>query len=192
MTTHKNKVPLVVNIYGGPGSGKSTTAAGVFSMLKLHDVDCELVTEFAKDLVWEERHKTFENQRLIFGEQYNRLWRLVGKVDVVITDCPLILNIVYKPIQYKNNFCNDVLDAINEFVNLNIILKRVKKFNPNGRIQNEDVSKMIDCHITQLLDKYKMDWTEFTGDEDGINKTTSKILSIFEKKHVVLLSKKER
>ncbi len=44
---------LVVNLLGGPGSGKSTTAADVFARLKWQDINCELVTEFAKDLVWE-------------------------------------------------------------------------------------------------------------------------------------------
>jgi ABC-type glutathione transport system ATPase component len=53
---------IMVNIYGGPGCGKSTTAAGVFTLLKIHKIDCELVTEFAKDLTWENRHKTLENQ----------------------------------------------------------------------------------------------------------------------------------
>lgn len=186
----KGKNTLIVNIFGGPGVGKSQTAAGVFSLLKLHSVDCELVTEFAKDLVWEERHKTFEDQRFIFGEQYNRLWRVVGKVDVIVTDGPLMLNIIYKPVYYKNNFCNDVIDAVNEFENLNIILKRVKKFNPNGRIQNEEESKKIDDYVRQLLDEYKMNWLEFTGDEEGINKTTSEILSVLGKKQFVSLIKR--
>ena len=39
----------MVNFYAGPGSGKSTMAAAIFSRLKWKDVNCELVTEFAKD-----------------------------------------------------------------------------------------------------------------------------------------------
>lgn len=41
---------IYVNLYGGPGSGKSTTAAGVVSQLKLLSINAELVTEYAKDL----------------------------------------------------------------------------------------------------------------------------------------------
>lgn len=44
---------LYVNLYGGPGTGKSTGASYIFSKLKLAGVEAELVTEYAKDLVWE-------------------------------------------------------------------------------------------------------------------------------------------
>lgn len=43
---------IVVNLYGGPGVGKSTGAAYVFARLKEAGVVAELVTEFAKDLTW--------------------------------------------------------------------------------------------------------------------------------------------
>jgi len=59
---------LIVNLFGGPSSGKTTMAAGLFCLLKMHGIDCELVTEFAKDLVWEERFKTLKNQQYIFGK----------------------------------------------------------------------------------------------------------------------------
>lgn len=39
-------------MFGSPGSGKSTTAAGLFYKLKTSDYNVELVTEVAKDLVW--------------------------------------------------------------------------------------------------------------------------------------------
>ena len=52
----EGKGALCVNLFGGPGIGKSTTAAGVFNLLKLHGIETELITEFAKDLVWEERY----------------------------------------------------------------------------------------------------------------------------------------
>ena len=47
---------LTVNLFGGPGTGKSTTSAAVFSLLKMHGVNAELITEFAKDLTWEKRY----------------------------------------------------------------------------------------------------------------------------------------
>ena len=37
---------------GGPGSFKSATASGVFLLLKMHGISCELVSEFAKALTW--------------------------------------------------------------------------------------------------------------------------------------------
>ena len=44
---------IVVNLFAGPGSGKSTTCAGVFSKLKLIGINCEMALEYAKDKVWE-------------------------------------------------------------------------------------------------------------------------------------------
>lgn len=40
----------VINLYGGPGTGKSTTAAMLFAKMKLAGFNCEYVPEFAKDL----------------------------------------------------------------------------------------------------------------------------------------------
>lgn len=45
---------VVVNLFGEPGAGKSTGAAYIFSALKMHGINAELVTEYAKEKVWEE------------------------------------------------------------------------------------------------------------------------------------------
>ena len=43
------KSPLIINLFGAPGVGKSTGAAYIFSKLKMAGMNAELVTEFAKD-----------------------------------------------------------------------------------------------------------------------------------------------
>ena len=169
---------IVVNLFGGPSIGKSTTAAGVFALLKLHGVECEIVPEFAKDLVWEERFKTFENQHYIFGKQYHRLWRLRNKVNVVVTDCPLLLSVIYG-LRYKSiseKFIDNVIDTINTFDNYNILLTRVKKYNQNGRNETEEEAKEVDLEIRQALVKYRMPWMEIPGNYEAINEITKKFL----------------
>ena len=42
---------IIINLIGAPCAGKSTLAALVFSKLKMNNISCEIVTEFAKDLV---------------------------------------------------------------------------------------------------------------------------------------------
>lgn len=58
---------LVVNLFGSPGTGKSTLSAYIFSQLKLANINCELVSEFAKDMVWENNMTALENQLYISG-----------------------------------------------------------------------------------------------------------------------------
>lgn len=167
---------LSLNLFGGPGVGKSTTAAAVFALLKLHDVECELITEFAKDLVWEERYKTFENQLYIFGKQYHRMWRVQNKVDVMITDCPLLLSTVYKPDNYLPGFERNVIGAIESFNNLNIVLTRTRKYNPNGRNETEDQAKEVDRKVYNKLKENKMSWVDVPGNFEGINTVAKKVL----------------
>ena len=89
------KNTILINIYGGPGAGKSTTAAGVFYELKRIGYDCGLVTEMATELVYDEAFNVMNDQIYLFGEQWHRTFRMLGKVDFIVTDSPLLMNIVY-------------------------------------------------------------------------------------------------
>jgi len=74
----EGKKTIVCNLVGSPGSGKSTLAAFVFAKLKMIGVNCELVTEFAKDKVWEKNNEALSNQIYIFAKQYYRMSRCTG------------------------------------------------------------------------------------------------------------------
>lgn len=187
MEEEKVKDALVVNLYGGPSSGKSTIAAGVFSLLKLHGVVCELVTEFAKDLVWEDRDKTLHDQHYIFGKQHHRMWRLKDKVDVIITDSPIILSIIYKPKTIGDGFDRSVIEANNNFNNFNVFLKRVF-YSELGRKHDEEQAKGIDSLIKTLLLNNGIVWWETTGNFEGLNIITHKILDKLNVDRKLLLS----
>ena len=125
---------LVVNLFGAPGAGKSTGAAYIFSKLKMAGINAELVTEFAKDKVWEGSQAVFENQAYIFGKQYFRISRLQNKVDVVITDSPILLSSFYN----RDEVLGKELDALvtkvfNTYDSYNVFINRVKPYNPIGR-----------------------------------------------------------
>ena len=83
----------IINLIGEPSAGKSTIAAELFAKMKKAGYNVELVTEYAKDMVWENRNEMFSHQDYIFAKQNRRLARLNGKVDYVITDAPLILSL---------------------------------------------------------------------------------------------------
>mgnify|MGYP000350742020 CR=1 FL=1 len=88
-------IPIMVNLWAGPGTGKSTTAAVVFHILKLANVRCELVTEFAKELTYLGRREELADQLWVSAAQEHRCRILVGKVDVIITDSPTGLGRAY-------------------------------------------------------------------------------------------------
>ena len=147
---------LVVNLYGGPGTGKSTGAMYITSLLKADGIDAELVTEFAKDKVWEENKEALSNQAYMFGSQYYKISRILGKVAVVVTDCPLLLNIIYNNDERLGNAFNAVvLNVATSFNVMDVFLKRVKKYNENGRMQTEAESDEISARIKTLLDRFR-------------------------------------
>lgn len=86
---------IVVNLFGVPGAGKSTGAAYIFSQLKMKGINAELITEFAKDKAWENNTEAIKNQAYLFGKQSYRMSRCREKVDVLVTDSPLPLSILY-------------------------------------------------------------------------------------------------
>ena len=45
----------IINLYGGPGVGKSTTAAGLFYKMKIAGYSCELAYEWIKLKVYENK-----------------------------------------------------------------------------------------------------------------------------------------
>lgn len=179
------KNTLVVNLIGGQGSGKSTMMANLFSWLKWHNVDCEMCTEFAKELVWEDRKETFKDELYIFAKQNHRLFRCNGKVDVIITDRPLIMSIVYnryygnsENIDWNNAYDNIVYETFSQYNNFNILLNRVKPFNPNGRNESENEAKQFDEYFKKLLDEWNLKYEVYDGKEENIQCIGEQILNM--------------
>ena len=168
---------LVVNLFGAPGAGKSTGAAAIFSKLKMIGINAELIGEFAKDKVWEENSEVFKNQAYIFGKQSFRQSRCDGKVDVMITDSPLPLSILYNTDPYlTENFNLTVMDVFNSYNNLNFYINRVKKYNPEGRNQTEEESNSLVEPLKELLKERNISFEEVNGDKQGYDYIVKRIL----------------
>lgn len=170
---------LVVNLFGAPGSGKSTGASYIFSCLKLNGINAELVTEVAKDAVWDEAGAPFRNQAYLFGNQSYRISRCDGKVDAVITDSPLPLSILYngRPDVYTENFNKAVMDVFNSYDNLNVLLHRVKPYNPVGRNESEEESDGLFPKLKTLLEERGVEHIEEDGDIDGYNRIVDYVMA---------------
>lgn len=149
---------LTVNLYAGPGAGKSTLAAGVFAALKWRGVSAELVTEFAKDCAWEGRTGPFKCQPYMWGEQLWRIERLRGRgVEVAVTDSPPALSAIYgEDAGESTDFLNAVLEARWRHPTLDIFVERVKPFETRGRIHTEDQARALDERIKEALGPFDM------------------------------------
>lgn len=144
---------IVVNLFGGPNTGKSTTASGVFHLMKIFGMNVELVTEYAKDMTWENRHNILSDQLYILAKQNRKLERLRDKVDYVVTDSPVILGLNYTPENYYPHFESLVFDVWNTYDNHNYYLTNNGDltYNEAGRNQNKTQAKELDEKIYKFL-----------------------------------------
>ncbi|MFN7972024.1 MAG: AAA family ATPase [Acidobacteriota bacterium] len=165
----------VINLFGGPGAGKSTTAAGLFHLMKLEHLKVELVTEYAKEVTWERRHDLLSDQLYIFAKQHRRLVRLRGEVDYVVTDAPLLLSAVYREDSYPLVFEQLVLEFWNAFDNCSFALERVKPYEKLGRRQTEQEAKQVDTRVEKVLARFNVPHTVLPADKDAAAKILAAI-----------------
>lgn len=155
----------VLNLYGAPGAGKSTAAAYLFSQLKMLGYNCEYVTEYVKDKVYEQAVEVFKNQAYIFGKQYFRMTRLIGKVDLIITDSPLLLSKLYNQNEELGEKFEELVAHVARQQNsMNFLLKRVHRFQKTGRIHNEEAANIIENGLESFLKLNDVDFDVMDGD----------------------------
>lgn len=144
---------LTVGLYGGPGTGKSTTAALVFGALKQLGRNVEFVPEYAKDLTWERAHGKLAFQPYVIGKQMWRLERLRGQVDAIITDTSTLLGLMYAT-EVPNEFRDWVVADYKAHPTYNVFLSRdeLRPYNPAGRSQTRSEAEGFDLRIKDLLD----------------------------------------
>ena len=166
---------LVINLIGGPCSGKSTVAAELFARLKKMGVHCELVSEYIKDRIYEENKTMPNNQIAIFGMEHYNISIKVGKVDVIIHDGSFLNNIVYKVGDNKES--DDlIISEYRKFKNLDFFIKRGNiEFEDYGRIHNLKQSKELDKIIKETYERYGLSYIEVEA-RDAVDKMIPIIL----------------
>lgn len=154
----------IINLFAGPGAGKSTTASGVFHDMKLKGYKVELILEYAKDLTYEDRVAALKVQPYIFGKQLMRLMRVYDKVDFIITDSPLALSCHYGK-KWPKSFTKSCLEIFHQFYNINFFLERIKPYVKLGRTQSEEGARKIDEEIFWFLKRNRIQFVETVADE---------------------------
>lgn len=162
----------VINLLGGSGLGKSTTAAGLFYHMKLAGLHCELVREYVKNWAWQGKKIGPFDQAYLFGKQSKAESMLYGQVEYVVTDSPLLLCPIYEefydgaPVTRK---------AVEEFLKLaskrdvthhNFLLKRKKAFDPRGRYETAEQAKSVDIYVETYMQVRQIPFTVIDCQDD--------------------------
>lgn len=154
----------IINIFGGPGIGKSTVIAGLFHEMKINNMNVEVANEVAKDMVWENRFDILrEDQLYVFAKQHRRIWRLINKVDYVIADCPLLMCIPYIADGFYKNLEPLIAESWANFDNVSIVLNRPQgvEYVTSGRYHDERQSEQLHVDIVGVLHQYQVPYLEF-------------------------------
>jgi hypothetical protein len=127
----------------------------------------ELVTEYAKDCVYEKQFNILNNdQLLVIANQNRRIQRIEESnenIDYVITDSPLLLSKIFA---VKNNvkhnflsFQDFCIDLFASYDNINLVLNRNNiTYDSNGRIENYTEALDLDKQILNELNYWKFDY----------------------------------
>ena len=148
----------VINLYGSPCSGKSTIASGLFYKMKLAGFNVELASEWIKGKVYEEAPYPFTDQLYTFANQNKIIRQMVGKVDYVICDSPLLQTCIYQTREPKI-YNQMAYEYYSLYRNIDVVLKRNHEFRQEGRIHTEAQSVVIDEKIKEFLQELSVDYT---------------------------------
>lgn len=166
------KNTIIVNIIGGPGTGKTTAASELFSKLKRLNYDVENVSEFAKELVWESNTEAFNDRLYMHAMQNHRLFQMKDKLDFIITDSPLILTSIYNNFYLKDkqsSSYNEMIDLMvketwNLYTNVTYYIERETSYNMIGRRENISEALIIDEKIKEYMDQNNIEYKTVTVD----------------------------
>lgn len=158
------KEAIIINIIGGPGTGKSIIASDVFSALKRKYVSCDISAEYIKRKLREQALKVVQNQVYIFAKQQFQLFSMKDDVQVIVTDAPFILC----PIYDKTNcpFLKGLsIKEFKKYRNLTYFIERDKKvvYEQEGRYQDLKGARAVDKKVKKFLIDNKIEYKSLNG-----------------------------
>lgn len=149
---------LCINLLGAPNAGKSTLSSELFAILKKKGISCELVSEYAKELIYRENMREVSDQLKLLAEQHYRTNVLIGKVKYIINDAPFLSSAIYCHVNntYLSNmksFEQLCIDLHRQYNNLDFIIQSNMNFiETEGRIHNNcETCARIEKDFIQLM-----------------------------------------
>lgn len=150
---------LRVNLYGGPGVGKSTTSHWLMTKLKDEGFDVEFVQEAVKLWAHQGLVPTEYDQVEFLAAQMKAEYQWVqAGIDMLVTESPLLLSGVYASHDLASSIKGIAYAFENTHPGIHILLDRGDKpFKRSGRFQTHEQALALDKKIEEELNV--MLWT---------------------------------
>lgn len=170
----------IINLFAGPGAGKTTIASGLMYELKKIHLSVDNPYEFPKSLVWDENSGAIRDQFYVTANQHRNILRSYGKVDYIVCDSPILFGLVYrdkykKPNDFVSNLYGEdfdlfILNLFKKYNNVNFFLERNinSTFNNKERLQNLDESIAIDVEILEMLTNKGIEFTPIPVNDNSV------------------------
>lgn len=169
-----------INFFGVPSVGKTTIATGFFHYCKAKNHNCEIISELARDWAYTDRFiKSFDQIYLTASQMHREDTLLLRKkVDFVISDSPILLNVFYSAIA-NENFTDPLIDLHalfeDQYPSMNFYIRKNEKslYNTSGRHhdlqQLEELKEKMDLFLANYVDEKKLFVIEKAEDLDFEN-----------------------
>lgn len=159
------KKTTIINMYGGPSTGKSTSAAYLYYLLKSQGENTELVREYVKDWAYEARKFSAYDEIYFLGKQVRHESMLFGKVDWIVTDAPVYMTAYYASMYCSSQLAHGIAQAAQAFYkqaeedghqHQHVMLKRIKPYQADGRYQDEEQALSINRGVAEMLERFRV------------------------------------
>ncbi len=177
----------IVTFYSGPGTGKSTSSALLFAWLKMNGHSAELAREYVKKWAWEGRKISGMHEFLFVGKQIDEESRLFDKVDFVVSDKPLLMDIVYSRRYATPTIARGIEAAVRSYLDavveaghqhVHVYLRRSKPYDQRGRYESEDLARAMDLEVLALLRELFIPFEMIATDEDSIKAFGARLVAM--------------
>ena len=157
----------LIKLFGGPGIGKSSIAAGITYKLKKRHISANNPYEFPKKLAWDNNMEAISDQLYVFANQHRGIVSCYGKVDYIVIDSPILFSLIYHTLYtldfpanlYGESFRNLIVDLHKKYYSLNILLERGETVhNDNERLQDYEQSLKIDKQCKKILEEHNIEY----------------------------------
>ena len=153
---------IIVNLFGGPGAGKTTLAYYLAYRFKQAGFRAELVGEAAREIIYDRNNpkeggtaaQLLDNQLLITGLQAERIKRLERHgIEVAIADSPLKMGLLYVNDSDMQSALAAAIARFNEGLphQINVyVMRTCGTYDKESRAQGEDDAIRLDRAIVNM------------------------------------------